>query len=72
MFNIEKVFSFHPGNAVTGPKHDALRSLLKGTAEQLALIVPDSAEKTLMLRKLQEAMFYGNAAIALHTPSNPT
>ena len=61
---IENDFSFHPASSITGPKHDTVRSLLKGTAHNLIAIVPEGREQSLMLTALEEAMMWANAGIA--------
>lgn len=65
-FDIENTFSFHPATPITGPKHDEVRSIIKTAANHLNSIIPECAEKTLMFRALQLAMFQANAAIAIN------
>lgn len=64
-----KIFSFHPATSVTGPKHDQVRTIMLGVAEQLSQVVPASEERKLAIRSLQQAMMFANAAIAIHTPA---
>lgn len=68
MLDIEKMFAFHGGTPETIPLHTQVRAQLKVTAQMLAGITPKCAEQTIAIRKLQEAMFYFNAAIALNPP----
>ncbi len=63
-FDIENTFSFHPAS---GPKHDQVRSIIKTAANHLNSVVPECAEKTLMFRALQTAMFQANAAVELNS-----
>lgn len=61
---VESDFSFHPATAETGPKHEAVRSLLKDAARELIEFVPEGREQSLALTKLEEAMYWANAGIA--------
>lgn len=64
---VKKAFRFHPpltNEVVT--KHEKVRELCGKLGSELFNLLPDSAEKTLALRRLQETMFYSNAAIALN------
>ncbi|WP_099021299.1 Acb2/Tad1 domain-containing protein [Mycolicibacterium palauense] len=47
--------------------HESVRSELYITALELDRIVPPGREKSLAITKLEEAMFWANAAIARHT-----
>lgn len=58
-------FAYHPATDVTAPKHAAVRDLFGELLPKLWDAVPDGAEKTLAIRKLQEAQMYANLAIAL-------
>lgn len=64
-------FRFHPGTAITGPKHDEVRRKLRTVALWVLDDVPDSRERALALTALQEAMMWCNAAIAIHTEPEP-
>jgi outer membrane biosynthesis protein TonB len=57
-------FSFHPANADTAPKHEAVRSLAIEFAGALDALLPEGREKSLVLTKIEEAMFWANASIA--------
>jgi DUF438 domain-containing protein len=72
MIDIANRFSFHKATEVTAPKHDEVRSLLKQTATTLAIILPAGRETAVVMTKLEEAMFWANAAIARETPTEPT
>jgi hypothetical protein len=64
-------FHYHPatpGPDGTAAKHAAVRQILADTAARLWVAVPDGPEKTLAIRKLQEAGMYANLAIALTAP----
>lgn len=64
-------FSFHPGTAVTGPKHDEVRAKMRVIALWVVDDIPASRERSLALTALQEAMMWCNAAIAIHTVEEP-
>lgn len=61
-------FSYHPATADTAPRHAAVRDIFAVTLSDLWDAVPDGPEKTLAIRKLQEAQMYANLAIALTAP----
>jgi len=69
--DIESRFSFHPGTATTGPKHDEVRRKMRLLALWVLDDVPESRERSLALTALQEAMMWCNAAIAIHTEDEP-
>jgi hypothetical protein len=57
-------FRFHPATTITGPQHDELRAHFRALAEVLLIRLPGSPDKTVALRKLQDAMMAANACIA--------
>ena len=57
-------FTYHPATPRTGPQHDHVRSSFRLVANDLWDLLPDGPDKTLALRKLQEAMMSANACIA--------
>lgn len=68
---IRHAFAYHkPGSVEVVDLHGYVRSACRDLAEDIFKYVPESAERTLALRKVREAMFYANAAIALHHPDN--
>lgn len=66
--NMDEWFRFHPATEQTGPLHDAIRRECLATAQRITELTPPSAEQTLAVRKLQEAMIFANAAVAIHGP----
>lgn len=68
MLDIESIFSHHPPkNDKVAALHDSVRREVKLTATMFKAELPDSPEKTLAIRKLQEAMMYANSAIAQYS-----
>lgn len=67
--DIKHRFGFHA--ATTQEKKDAhtsVRANLQSAAEFVDIYVPDGREKALAVTKLEEAMFWANAAIARSNP----
>lgn len=65
--DIEEIFSFHPPkNADVKALHEDVRREVKEVAYFFQAELPASPEKTLAIRKLQEAMMYANAAVAIY------
>lgn len=63
-------FAYHPATPETAPKHAAVRDLFRDLLPALWEAIPDGPEKTLAIRKLQEAQMYANLAIALTAPAD--
>ena len=62
--SISNNFAYHkPGEAIEA-KHEMVRALLCGVAREMDSILPRGREASLVQTKLEEAMFWGNAAIA--------
>lgn len=58
-------FMYHrPPTEGIAEAHTAVRAHLMVVAETLAELLPDGREKALTMTKLEEAMFWANAAIA--------
>ena len=63
--DIEHRFQFHPAStAEKQMEHGTVRDSLRTVAHFLNGFVPEGREKSLMMTHLEEAMFWGNAAIA--------
>lgn len=63
-------FAYHPATEDTAPRHSAVRDTFFQTVQTLWPLLPDGPEKTLALRKLQEAAMYANLAVALTAPAD--
>lgn len=67
---IEHDFSYHPPSTdEIRFRHEQVRENLKGVAQVLVALTFPSREQSLMLTKLEEAMFWANASIARHQES---
>lgn len=62
--SLENRFFYHPATEVTGPQHDLVRAASLDFARAMDEYLPDSREKSLVITKIEEAMFWANAAIA--------
>lgn len=63
--DLNKRFDHHPPkNPEVVRNHELVRTELKLTARYLDGALPEGREKALALTKLEEAMFWANAAIA--------
>lgn len=63
--DVENRFAFHPGTtAEKRGDHTSIRNACKELGHQFDRDLPPSREKALALTKLEEAMFWANAAIA--------
>jgi hypothetical protein len=58
-------FGYHkPQDEQTVEAHEAVREIMMGAADEVSSLCPPSRELALALTKLEEAMFWANAAIA--------
>lgn len=57
-------FSHHKPDIAKGNTHSLVRGLFHELAEKLNTLVPESREKAVTITKIEEAMFWANAAIA--------
>ncbi len=48
----------------TAKKHEEIRALLSAVANDFDQMLPESREKAITMTKLEEAMFWANAAVA--------
>lgn len=64
---LDSIFGYHkPKNQETNLAHDEVRATCKDAARTFIKILPHCPEKILAIRKLQEAMFFANSAVAQH------
>lgn len=57
-------FEYHKPDLLKVGKHEEIRGQIGLTAEILADFLPEGREKSLAITKLEEAMFWANAALA--------
>lgn len=61
---IENRVNYHPPNEERRRLHEAVRSNIRNLMYFISEELPDSRETSLALTKLEEVMFWANAAIA--------
>jgi len=57
-------FTYHKPNDYKAGAHQQVRNALLEIAVELDALLPEGREKSLVFTKLEEAMFWANAAIA--------
>lgn len=66
--DLKNRFGFHPANdPAVQEQHSEVRSLLLDVAATLDASLPPGREHAVVLTKLEEVMFWSNAAIARHS-----
>jgi hypothetical protein len=63
-YELNKRFDYHKPDERKTEYHENVRSACKALAERLTSILPDGREKSLAITKLEEVMFWANAALA--------
>ena len=63
---IESDFTYHPPNGGQAERYQHMRATAKGLAKQIVEFCPGGRERMTALTKLEEAVFWANAAIARH------
>ena len=63
--NIENIFTYHAPEPDQIPKYEAIRGAAKLLAKPIVDNTPPCADQTAAIRKVREAAFTANAAIAL-------
>lgn len=63
-FEVNNRFSYHSPTPAKVEDHQDVRELLKNAAHTFDVMLPEGREKSLAITKLEEAMFWANAAIA--------
>ncbi len=66
--DIDHIFTYHPLTEEGKAGVDALTAIFKQLGHAIQEHCPDSAERMLALRKLQECRMWANTAIALAKP----
>lgn len=63
--DLEDIFSYHKPTADQLPKYEAVREAAKLFAKVVRDNCPASADRTVAIRKIREAVMVANASIAL-------
>ena len=61
---IDRRFDHHPPDECRAERHKQIRQRAKELASYLNICLPDCRETSLAFTKLEEAMFWANAALA--------
>lgn len=62
--SISNNFRYHRPGESTESKHESVRNFLGAVAQEINRVIPHGRESALVQTKLEEAMFWANAAIA--------
>ena len=63
---VQNVFSYHAPREDQLPRYETIRLNARIFAEEILTATPHSRERSLALTKIQEAVMWANAAIALN------
>lgn len=63
-YDIDNIFTYHTPFGTQQVRYVKLRNSAKATALDVLELCPPSAERTLALRKIEEAVMWANASIA--------
>lgn len=64
--DIDNLFRYHPPSEKQHERYSEVRRRGSTFARRIQEICPDSAERTLAIRKLQEVVMWANASIAVN------
>ena len=62
--DLDHRFNYHAPDDTARGQHQMVRDTMKGAALDMTTLLPNGREKSLCMTKLEEAMFWANAAIA--------
>lgn len=62
--DLDNRFDYHAPDESKQLNHGNVRRRLRRVADDLNVLLPESREKSIVMTKLEEAMFWANAAIA--------
>ena len=62
--DIENNFTYHPPKDGQQVRYESLRASARGLAFLVLDLTPESREQSLAITKIEEAVFWANAAIA--------
>lgn len=63
-YNVDNIFTYHSPKEGQAEKYTELRDLAKEVAVKIISLCPNTPERTLALRKLEESVMWANASIA--------
>ena len=63
-YDINNVFSYHAPHSDQTDRYEIIRAIARDFASHIIRHTPSSREQSLALTKLEEAVFWANAAIA--------
>jgi hypothetical protein len=66
---IKAIFTFHPVQADQPQRYEHLRAAMLEVAVDVMVMCPPSRERSLAITKMQEAVMWANAAIAINEKS---
>lgn len=70
--NLAHRFNYHPPKTdARRTAHEDVRATCLALAEELDGLLPDGREKSLAITKIEEAMFWANAALARQPDEEP-
>jgi len=61
---LEKRFTHHPPKGDQSKRYTSIRNAAADLADKIGMLTPPSREQSLAITKLEEAVFWANAAIA--------
>ena len=61
---LEHRFKYHAPDDMARARHETIRDFCGSLADDIDAMLPDCREKSLAITKVEEAMFWANAAIA--------
>jgi hypothetical protein len=64
MYDVENIFTYHAPKTTQPERYTVLREKGADMAYAILNYCPESAERTLALRKIEEGVMWANAAIA--------
>jgi hypothetical protein len=68
---LENIFTYHPPAHNQIPIYEELRAIAAMLARKINRECPESREKSTAITKVQEAVMWANAAIAIHWHARP-
>jgi hypothetical protein len=66
IYDLDNIYTYHAPVGDQAARYANIRDFAKQLARQIIITSPCSREQSLALTKLEEAMFWANAAVARH------